>query len=279
MQTKKQNSEGRSRQQTMFSTQICIILFIAVVSCTTVEGALSWGGFLGADWRSAEEYMRNDLAVFIKNTQRICTKDVEKLCMSGRYVAAQTSAYTDWTDHYKRHMYKYWEDVPLGFGAAPDKCLHHEFDDYKSVISVKRLIPKCVEWIEKTEGQFEKICKREKGNDKREGFVIFSTIFATAIAAVVGYMLGVFLKDRDDIMEYRNRAENKKLLIYFCVAISIPICIIMWASPKLLLLMAVAFGIGRGAQFYVQKRQDGEYLAVPGSDSRLVFAAIPVQLD
>eukprot|EP00571_Detonula_confervacea_P017640 CAMPEP_0172312274 /NCGR_PEP_ID=MMETSP1058-20130122/17100_1 /TAXON_ID=83371 /ORGANISM="Detonula confervacea, Strain CCMP 353" /LENGTH=129 /DNA_ID=CAMNT_0013025685 /DNA_START=52 /DNA_END=438 /DNA_ORIENTATION=+ len=129
----------------MVSSQICIILVAIAVSCTAADGALSWGGFLGADWKSAEEYMRNDLAVYIKNTQRICTKDVEKLCLNGRYVTAQTSAYTDWTEQYKRHMYKHWEEVPLGFGAAPDECLHREFDQYKSGRS-KRLIPKCVEW-------------------------------------------------------------------------------------------------------------------------------------
>lgn len=263
----------------MVSSQICIILVVIAVSCTAAEGALSWGRFLGADWNTAEETMRNDLAVFIKNTQRICTKDVEKLCLGGKYVTPLTTAYTDWSEQYKRHMYKHWQEVPLGFGSEPDECLHRQFDEYKSGTSVKRLIPKCVEWIEKTEGQFEKLYKREKSNDKREVFVIFSTIFATTVSAVVGYMLGVFLKERDDLFEYRHRAENKKLLIYFCVAISVPICIILWASPRLLLLMAGAFGVGRGAQFCVQKRQDGEYLSVPGSDSGLVFAAIPVQLD
>ena len=222
--------------------------------------------------------MRNDLAVWIKNTQRICTKDVEKLCLNGRYVTAQTRAYTDWSDKYKRHMYKHWDDVPIGFGAASDECLLHEFHEYQLGVS-KRLIPKCVEWMEKTEGQFEKIRAREKGNDKREAFVIFSTIFATAVSGMVGYMFGIFLKERDDLFSYNNRAENKKIFIFFCVAISIPVCVILWASPRLLMVMVGAFGIGRGAQYFVQKKQDSEYLSVPGSDSGLVFAAIPIQMD
>ncbi|KAL7529471.1 hypothetical protein ACHAXR_002985 [Thalassiosira sp. AJA248-18] len=263
---------------TMVSSQICTILMVIAVSCTTADGALSWGTFLGADWRIGEENMHNDLAVYIKNTQRMCTKDVEKLCLSGRYVTAKTSAYTDWTNQYKRHMYRHWEDVPLGYGADSDHCLLQEFDQYQSGMS-KRLIPKCVEWIEKTERTFGKLYKREKGNDKREAFVVFSTIFATAVSGVVGYMFGIFLKERDDLFSYHNRAENKKLMIMFCVAISLPIMVILWASPRLLFLMAGAFGIGRGVQFYVQKKQDSEYLSVPGSDSGLVFAAIPVQME
>jgi len=264
----------------MASSRICIFLVVIAASCcTAVDGALAWGTFLGADWRVGEENMRNDLSVFIKNTQRICTKDVEKLCMNGRYVTAQTSAYTDWTSQFKRHMYKRWEDVPLGFGAASDECLFREFDNYKSGTAPKRLIPKCVEWIEKTESQFDKLSARERGNDKREAFVVFSTVFATAVSGLVGYMFGIFLKERDDLFSYHNRDENRKILIYFCVAISLPVCVILWASPKLLLLMAGAFGLGRAAQFYVQRRSDSEYLSVPGSDSGLVFAAIPVQMD
>eukprot|EP00584_Thalassiosira_punctigera_P011863 CAMPEP_0172551746 /NCGR_PEP_ID=MMETSP1067-20121228/40711_1 /TAXON_ID=265564 ORGANISM="Thalassiosira punctigera, Strain Tpunct2005C2" /NCGR_SAMPLE_ID=MMETSP1067 /ASSEMBLY_ACC=CAM_ASM_000444 /LENGTH=262 /DNA_ID=CAMNT_0013339577 /DNA_START=136 /DNA_END=924 /DNA_ORIENTATION=- len=262
----------------MVFSNICLILVVISGFCTAADGALSWGTFLGADWKVGEENMRNDMAVFIKNTQRICTKDVEKLCLAGRYVTAQTGAYTDWSGQYKRHMYKRWEDVPIGFGAASDECLHHELDQYQSGMA-KRLIPKCVEWMEKTEGQFEKICKRERGNDKREAFVIFSTIFATAVSGVVGYMFGIFLKERDDLFSYHNRAENKKILIFFSVAISLPVCVILWASPRLLMLMVGAFGIGRGVQFYVQRRQDREYLSLPGSDSGLVFAAIPVQMD
>lgn len=261
----------------MVFSNLCLVLVVIAVSCTAADGALSWGTFLGADWKTGEENMRNDLAVYVKNTQRICTKDTEKLCLNGRYVTAQSRAYTDWSGQYKRHMYKHWEEVPIGFGAAADECLHHEFDQYQLGV-IKRLIPKCVEWMERTEGQFEKICTREKGNDKREAFVVFSTIFATAVSGVVGYMLGIFLKERDDIFSYHNRPENKKILIFFGVALSLPVCVILWASPRLLMVMVGAFGIGRGAQYYVQKKQDNEYLSVPGSDSGLVFAAIPVQL-
>lgn len=222
--------------------------------------------------------MHNDLSVYIKNTQRICTKDVEKLCLNGRYVNPSTRSYTDWTDQYIRHMYNSWENVPLGFGAEPDGCLLEEFDQYQSGMA-KRLIPKCVEWIEKTHATFEKLNKREKGNDKREAFVVFSTVFATVVSSVVGYMFGIFLKERDDLFSYHNRDENKKILIAFCVAISLPILVILWASPALLMLMAGAFGIGRGVQYYRQRREDVEYGSLPGSDSGLVFAAIPVQMD
>lgn len=263
----------------MVSTQkICIVLMTIALLCRSTDGALSWGTYLGADWKAGEENMRNNLSVYIKNTQRICTKDVEKLCLNGRYVTAQTSAYADWTETYIRHMHKHWEDVPFGYGAASDQCLRHEFDQYQSNQS-KRLIPKCVEWIEKTEDQYEKLSKREKGNDKREAFVIFSVIFATFVSGGVGYMFGVFLKERDDLFSYQNRHENKKILIMFCVAISLPVLIILWASPRLLMLMTGGFAIGRGVQYYVQKKQDSEYFSVPGSESGLVFAAIPVQMD
>ena len=142
------------------------------------------------------------------------------------------------------------------------------------------MIPKCVEWIEKTEAQFQKLYEREKGNDKREIFVIFSTLFATAVSGVVGYMFGLFIKDRDDIFSYSNRAENKKILIYFGIALSLPFLVILWASPRLLLLMVGAFGIGRAVQYYIEKKQDGgDYSGLPGSDSGLVFAAIPVSID
>ncbi len=225
--------------------------------------------------------MRNDLLVCIKNTQRICTKDVEKLCTNGKYILPKDDAYTYWRSaEYKRRSYKQWDDVPLGYDEAPDDCLHHEYESYVTGTS-KRLAPKCVEWLSKTERQYTKLYKREKGNDKREAFVIFSTIFATTVSGLVGYMVGLFLKERDnDLFSYHNRGENKKILVWFSVAISIPFLVILWASPRLLLLMMVAFGIGRGVQYYVQRRQDNEYSSLPmGSDSGLVFAAIPVQLE
>jgi len=212
----------------------------------------------------------------MKNTQRICTMDVEKLCMNGRYATAQTSAYTDWTAPiYQRHSYKHWAEVPFGFGAEADACLRHEFGQYKSGTS-KRLIPKCVEWIEKTEGQFDKLCNRENGDDKREVFVVFSTIFATAVSGLLGYMLGLFLKERDDLFSYQNRNENKKILIFFCAAVSLPVLVILWACPRLLLLMIGTFAIGRGVQYYIQMKEDRLYSSVSTFDSGLVFAAIPI---
>ena len=197
--------------------------------------------------------------------------------MNGRYVTAQTSAYTDWTaPYYQRHSHKHWADVPFGFGVEADVCLRHEFDQYKSG-TTKRLIPKCVEWIEKTEGQFEKLCNRENGDDKREAFVVFSTIFATAVSGLLGYMLGLFLKERDDFLfSYQNRNENKKILIFFCAAVSLPVLVILWACPRLLFLMIGTFGIGRGVQYYIQTKEDRLYSSVSTFDSGLVFAAIPV---
>ena len=228
--------------------------------------------------------------MYINNMQRICTKDVEKLCLNGKYASTDSSAYTDWTIcqegqppspcyRYKRHIYKHWSDVPLGFGDGPDDCLRHEVSSYTTGTS-KRLIPKCAEWMEKTQRQWDKLSQRERGNDKREAFVVFSTIFAVAVSGVVGYLLGIFLRERDDLFSWHNRDENRKVLILFCVAISLPVLVILWASPRLLILMVVAFGMGRGAQYCMQKRQDNAYLSVPGgADSGLVFAAVPVQMD
>jgi hypothetical protein len=221
--------------------------------------------------------MRNDLSVFMKNTQRICALDVEKLCLNGRYVTAQTSAYTYWTaQYYKRRNYKDWSDVPLGFGSEADECLRHEFDQYISGALKKRLIPKCVEWIEKTEGQYEELYTREKGDDKREAFVIFSAIFATTVAGFLGYMFGLFLKERDDLFSYQNRDENKKMLIIFSAALSLPALIILWICPRLLMLMIGTFGVGRGVQFHVQNKEDQRYSSLSMGDSGLVFAAVPI---
>ena len=222
------------------------------------------------------EKMRKELSLDIKSAQRICTKDVEKLCENGRYITGQTDAYKYWTDtHYKRHTYNHWSEVPFGFGISSDNCLRQEFDQYKSG-TIRRLIPKCVEWIEKSELQFEVILQRERGNDKREMFVLFSTIFATVMSGVLGYIFGLFLNDRDDLFSYQNRRENRRVLIYFCIAITLPALFILWASVQLLCLMIGCFGVGRGAQYYIQKREEREYSSLPMSDSRLIFAAIPV---
>jgi hypothetical protein len=153
--------------------------------------------------------------------------DVEKLCLHGKHITAQTSTCTDWiSSNYKRHSYKEWEDVPLGFGDDGDICLRDIFDQYKTGVS-KRLIPKCVDWIEKSEGQFDKIRIREKGDDRRELFVIFSTIFATTVSGGLGYLLGFFLKERDDLFSYHNRHENKKVLICFGAVTSIPVVVLL----------------------------------------------------
>ncbi len=168
--------------------------------------------------------------------------------------------------------------VPIGFGDGADACLHKQYEQYESGSS-KRLAPKCVEWLEKAEDKFETLAKREKGNDKREAFVVFATLFALSVSAAVGFMFGVLLKERDDLFSYHNRAENKKMFIIFGVAISIPVVVIIWASRRLFMLMTGAFFTGRAVQFFHQKKQDSAYSLVSGSDSGLVFAAIPVQMD
>ena len=215
--------------------------------------------------------MRSALSIDIKNIQISCKDDVNKQCNNDSSpVTAQSSAYTQWTNQYKRHMYKRWDDVPYGFGhERSDQCLRFH----------RNISSKCKEMMNKAEAKFEQLQTREKGNDKREIFVIFSTIFATAVSAAVGYMFGLFLKERDDVFAWNNRRENKKIILYFCIAISLPALVILWASPKLLLLMIGSFGIGRAVQLYRQKREDEGYSGLSGDESGLVFAAIPVSID
>ena len=38
----------------MVSAQLCIVLTIISLSFSGADGALSWGTFLGADWRTGE---------------------------------------------------------------------------------------------------------------------------------------------------------------------------------------------------------------------------------
>ena len=49
----------------------------------------------------------------------------------------------------------------LGFDESADDQLFREFSHYKSGNYEKRLMPECVEWIEKSKGQFEKLRKKE----------------------------------------------------------------------------------------------------------------------
>ena len=216
------------------------------------------------------ENTRTALSIDIKNIQISCKDDVNKQCNNDSSpITAESSAYTQWTNQYKRHMYKRWDDVPYGFGYGSDECVRLHRHKFSS---------KCTEWMNKADAKFQQLQTREKGNDKREIFVIFSTIFATAVSAAVGYMFGLFLKERDDVFAWNNRRENKKIILYFCIAISLPALVILWASPKLLLLMIGSFGIGRAVQLYRQKREDEGYSGLP-TESGLVFAAIPVSID
>ena len=122
--------------------------------------------------------------------------------------------------------------------------------------------------------------KREKGNDKREAFVIFATLFATLVSLAVGYMYGIFMRDRDEILGYGHGRQNKRVLIFFGVVISIPALVILWACPKMFMLMGGGFIVGRVTQIFYERKYGGNpYSSVLGSDSGLVFAAIPVQMD
>ncbi|EED90591.1 predicted protein [Thalassiosira pseudonana CCMP1335] len=261
-------------------SNIIFVILLVATNTSTVAGGLAWGKFLGADWAVGEENIRKNLATSIKNTQIICSEDVENICLEGKSSRANQSAVSDWTrlGGYERHSIKHFEQVPIGFGDGADACLHKQYEQYESGSS-KRLAPKCVEWLEKAEDKFETLAKREKGNDKREAFVVFATLFALSVSAAVGFMFGVLLKERDDLFSYHNRAENKKMFIIFGVAISIPVVVIIWASRRLFMLMTGAFFTGRAVQFFHQKKQDSAYSLVSGSDSGLVFAAIPVQMD
>mmetsp|Transcript_8796 Transcript_8796/g.18658 ORF Transcript_8796/g.18658 Transcript_8796/m.18658 type:complete len:267 (-) Transcript_8796:141-941(-) len=266
----------------MFSPISSLLILTITAAFSPVVADLKWGTFLGADWEKGEERLRSSVATSIKNSQIICSHDVSSLCFEGRSVNADSDAVSLWTEkHYKRKQYTHFDEIMFGFGNEGDKCLHNEYEEYESGTS-KRLAPKCVEWIEKTESKFETVAKREKGNDKREGFVIFATLFATTVSLAVGFMFGIFMRDRDEILGYGHGRENKRVLVFFAVAISIPALVILWACPRLFMLMAGGFVLGRLAQvFYERKYGDNPYSMVSGgnAESGLVFAAIPVQMD
>ena len=68
------------------------------------------------------ERLRNSLAASIKNTQTICSKDVENICLGeGEYANAHGSAVTNWTMQYKRHMFKHFKEVST-FTSLHDDC-------------------------------------------------------------------------------------------------------------------------------------------------------------
>ncbi len=228
------------------------------------------------------------MAASIHNLQQFCQADVQNLCPDGKAVidkkkseVTENTAITAWTSSsFQRHTYNRFDQIPFGFGDLTDNCLRSEFNQYQSGHS-KRLTPNCLNWMTKTQEQFNLYHEREKGDDKREGFVIFSTLFATAMSAAVGYMIGLYQKEHDEILSfsYERRRESKKILAIIVVAISIPACIILYTCPRLLVLMTITLIGGRAAQWYIQKKEDISYSGLPGSDSGLVFAAIPVQMD
>ncbi|KAL7449027.1 LOW QUALITY PROTEIN: hypothetical protein ACHAWC_001135 [Mediolabrus comicus] len=251
----------------------CFVLLVSPVH----GGALSWGQFLGADWLEAEELMRKNVAVSIQNLQTACAPDAKSFC-KGNGVMAKKTAVTEWmSTAFERHTYNRFAQVPLGFGDSVDTCLRDECFTYKN--GKQRMTAKCSEWIEKAE---EQIYIMNRGDDKREGFVIFSTLFATALSCAVGYLLGMYQQEHEDILafSFERRRESKKILVIIALAIAIPACIILVTCPVLLGLMTVTFFVGRGVQWFIEKKQESVYSAVSGSEtSGLVFAAIPVQMD
>ena len=225
--------------------------------------------------------MRNNVAACIQNLQTSCTPDAKSLCPDGKSIIAKKTAVTEWkSSSFERHMYDRFDQIPLGFGDMIDNCLRSELKHQSS----KRLTPKCAEWMTKTKDQFNLYHEREKGDDKREGFVIFSTFFATALSCAVGYLVGLYKKEHDDILafSYERRRESKKIFVMIAVAISVPACIILFTCPRLLALMTLTFFVGRALYWYMEKKQDTVYSAVVSGleeSSGLVFAAIPVQMD
>lgn len=227
--------------------------------------------------------MRKNVAVSIRNLQTACSPDAKSFC-KGNGVMAKKTAVTEWmSTSFERHTYNRFDQVPLGFGDSVDTCLRDECFTYKHHQNGKqRMTAKCSEWIEKAEEQFNLYHDRERGDDKREGFVIFSTLFATALSCAVGYLLGMYQQEHDDILafSFERRRESKKILMIIALAIAIPACIILVTCPVLLGLMTVTFFVGRGVQWFIEKKQESVYSAVSGSESSgLVFAAIPVQMD
>ena len=83
--------------------------------------------------------------------------------------------------------------------------------------------------------------------------------------------------NRIDAKKCERRRESKKILMIISLAIAIPACIILVTCPVLLGLMTVTFFVGRGVQWFIEKKQES---ILSGSEtSGLVFAVIPVQMD
>mmetsp|Transcript_11648 Transcript_11648/g.19285 ORF Transcript_11648/g.19285 Transcript_11648/m.19285 type:complete len:254 (+) Transcript_11648:115-876(+) len=222
------------------SKYIHLIFALILALSSPAHGGISWGTFLGADWSDAEAIMREHVSASISNLQKFCTADVQSLCPNMKAViddktaevtednktteATESAAVTAWTSSsFQRHTYETFAEVPLGFGTSADNCLRNEFSQYQSVgIHSNRLTPKCYNWIEKTEDCFNTYHEREKGDDQREGFIIFATLFAMALSAVVGYMIGLYQKEDDDILSFSpdRRQESKKIFTVIALAIS-----------------------------------------------------------
>lgn len=240
---------------------------------------LSWGTFLGANWRTGEANLRTNLAISIKNTQKGCGSDVEKLCLpSGNYANAFGHAATDWTNHYVRHMYTQFEEMPIGYGEAADACLHKEYIESETG-TAKRLSPRCVTGMESTEDRFNRLASNEKGNDKREWFIRFATLIAALLSVGTGVIYGIFKAERDESLSLGFGSQDDKVITVFLLACTIPAVIILWASPVLMTIMFLSFLVGRFSQLFFMKMSENQYSSVSTMESGLVFAAIPVQLD
>mmetsp|Transcript_11652 Transcript_11652/g.17834 ORF Transcript_11652/g.17834 Transcript_11652/m.17834 type:complete len:275 (-) Transcript_11652:54-878(-) len=274
----------------MMRSNIVVVLTLLLALISPAYSGIAWGTFLGADWADAEATMRQHISVYIHNLQKFCSSDVQSVCPNGKAVidnkkseVTENTAVTAWTSSsFQRHTYKRFSQVPLGFGDSADNCLRSEFSHYQSVgIHTNRLTPKCFNWMEKTQDRFNLYHDRVKSDDKREGFVIFATLFAMAMSAAVGYMIGLYQKEHEDMLSFSHdrRHESKKIFAIIALAISIPACIILFTCPRFLVFMTIALMMGRAVQWYIQKKEDISYSALSPSDSGLVFAAIPVQMD
>ena len=235
------------------------------------------------------EMMRKNVAISIRNVQKYCSSDVLK-CPGGKSIidkmkaknGGDNDAVTIWSSsHFHRHAFSYAEEIPLGYGDAADDCLRKLSDREEKIEQSKRLAPKCDDWISKTNDYFYAYLDREESDDMREWVVIFATLFAMTLSAAVGYMIGIYQKEHEDILafSYERRRESKKIFVILALAVAIPACIVLFTCPKLLVLMTITFVLGRAALWYKLRKEDVVAYSALSGDSGLVFAAIPVQMD
>ena len=60
------------------------------------------------------ERLRKNVSASIKNSQTICSKDVQNICLGeGKYASGDIKAVTGWTANYERKQYKHFEEVSV----------------------------------------------------------------------------------------------------------------------------------------------------------------------